>query len=173
MNDYSPYRLEQAMSALLSVRQRLLEEDPDIAHDERLLADMLEGETGDAMEVLHRILRASVRADALANAAHAMADDMEARADRFRARREALRGAAFAALDALGLSKLELPDMTVSVKRGQPRVVVTDEEALPEAMIRVTRSPDKSLIGAALKAGNTVAGAELSNGLPSLQVRTK
>jgi len=169
----SAYRMEQAMSALLAVRQRLLQDDPDLADDERLFSDMLEGESGDAMEVLHRVLRASIAAKDMAEAADTRASDIAARRDRYRRRAEALRGAAFAALDALGIKKLELPDLTASVRAGQPVVVITDETALPEAFIRTKRDPDKALINAALKAGNTVPGAELSNSTPSLAVRTR
>jgi len=161
------------MSALLAVRQRLLQDDPDLADDEQLFSDMLEGEGGDAMEVLHRVLRASIAAKDMAEAADSRAIEIAARRDRYRRRAEALRGAAFAALDALGIKKLELPDLTASVRAGQPVVVITDEAALPEVCIRVTREPDKALIAAALKGGREVPGAELSNSSPSLTVRTR
>lgn len=167
------WRLEQAMAALHSARRRLLEEDPDIASDERLFSDMLEGESGDAMDVLDRVLRASQEAKAMAAMAEARASEMSLRRDRYKARSEALRGAAFAAMDSLGMRRRDLPELTASISAGQVAVVITDETQLPEAFIRVKREPDKALISAALKAGNTVAGAEITNGLPRLTVRTK
>lgn len=169
----SGYQLEQAMAVLMSVRHRLLQDDPHLVEDEKLFSDMLEGESGDAMDVLHKVLRAAVRAESLAYAAGAMADDMTERRDRFSNRAKALRGAAFTAMDALGLPKLELPDMTASIKRGQPHAVVTNEDALPDRYVRITRSPNKGAITADLKAGIDVPGAELTNGLGSLQIRTK
>ncbi len=175
MNNYgfSAFRMEQAMSVLLAVRQRLLQDDPDLADDEKLFTDMLDGEGGDAMEVLDRVLRAAVHAKTMAKAAKERAAEIGERAARYDRREASLRGAAFAALDALGLSKRELPDLTASIRAGQPVVIVTDADVLPEAFVRVKREPDKTLIGAALKAGNTVEGAELSNSTPSLTVRTK
>lgn len=169
----SAYKMEQAMSALLAVRQRLLQDDPDLADDERLLADMLEGEGGDAMDVLHRVLRASVAAKDMAAAAEARAVEIALRRDRYKHRHEALRGAAFAAMDALGLKKLELPDLTASIAVGRPSVVIVDEAAIPDQFIRVSRSPDRTALLQALKAGEDVAGATMSNSLPTLQVRTK
>lgn len=173
MSDISPYKLEQAMSALLAARQRLLAEDPDIASDERLFSDMLEGEAGDAMEMLDRVLRASVHASDMSDAAQARAEEIAARYNRYKKRAEALRGVAFAVMDALELRRRELPDLTASIAAGRPSVMVTDEDALPEAFVKTERKADKTLIGAALKAGNTVPGATLSNSLPTLQVRTK
>jgi hypothetical protein len=174
MNDApSSYRMEQAMSVLLAVRQRLLQDDPDLADDERLFADMLEGESGDAMEVLDRVLRAAVYAKTMAKAAKERAAEIGERAARYERREASLRGAAFAVLDALGLPKRELPDLTASIRAGQPAVVITDETALPEVFVRVKREPDKTLIGAALRAGREVPGAVMNNSMPTLTVRVK
>ena len=161
------------MAALMAVRSRLLADDPEIEHDERLLADMLEGEGGDAMDVLDRVLRASLHAKDMAQAAKDRAAEMEQRAARYVRRAEALRGAAFAALDALGIKRRELPDLTASIAVGRPTVVVEDDAALPDQFNRVRREPDKTALMQALKSGEQVPGATLSNGTPSLQVRTK
>ncbi len=167
------WQLEQAMACLMAVRSRLLEEDPDLADDERLMADMLEGESGDALEVLHRMVRASLHAKSMAEAAKQRAADITARAARYAKREGDLRGGVFAAMEALGMRKLEAPDFTASVSAGAASVVITDEDQLPDAFVRITRSPDKAAIGAAIKVGDTVSGAEISNGLPRLTVRTK
>lgn len=173
MNGPSPFQLEQAMSVLMAVRSRLLEDDPDLADDERLMADMLEGETGDAMEVLHRMVRASLHAKSMAEAAKLRAADIAARAERYARRDAALRGGVFAAMDALQLRKIEQPDFTAGISAGTAGVVITDETVLPEAFVRTKREPDKATIAAALKAGDAVPGAELGNGPPRLTVRTK
>jgi Siphovirus Gp157 len=169
----SAWQMEQAMSVLLSTAARLREEDPELMQDERLFADMLEGETDNAMDVLDRIIRASIVATSFAKEAAERADAIADRARRYKARADNLRGCAFAALYALELPKLERPDFTASVRAGQSSVFVEDEAAVPDALCRFTRTPDKTLIGAALKAGNTVAGAKLLDGIPSLSVRTR
>ena len=171
----SPFAIEQAMSVLLSARARLAADDPEMATDESLLADILgsDPDTCDAMDVLHRVLRAAVHAKDMAEAADARAKVITERRDRYKRRAEMLRGIGFAAMDALGTARVELPDLTASVATGRPSVVVTDEAAVPDTFIRMTRAPDKTLIAAALKAGETVPGAEMSNAMPVLSIRSK
>jgi Siphovirus Gp157 len=169
----SAWRIEQAMSVLLATASRLREEDPELMEDERLFADMLEGETDNAMDVLDRVVRASIIATSFAKEAKERADAILERVARYKARADSLRGCVFAALTALEISKIERADFTVSVRAGQKSVFIEDEAAVPDAMCRTTRTPDKVLIGAALKAGNTVAGAVLLDGIPSLSVRTR
>jgi hypothetical protein len=171
MSEPSAWKLEQAMSVLLSVRQRLLDDDPDMAADEALMHDMLEGETGNAMDVLDAVIRASIAAAGLAEEAAARAKNISARAARYKARAESLRGAAFAALTALELKRHERPDFTATVRAGQPAVIITDEDLLPAAFVRTKTEPDKTLIAAALKAGQAVPGADLTNATPSLMVK--
>lgn len=182
----SAFALEQAMSALQAARQRLLEEDPDLAADETLMADILGSDpnTVDAMDVLHRVLRASVHAKSMAAAAEARAAEIELRRDRYRRRAESLVTAAFNAMAALDLRKVELPDLTASLRAGAQSVVILDEDALPDEYVRVatTRTPDKKAIRDALMRrsesadpdqGNDIPGATLSNGLPSLMIKVK
>ena len=168
----SPFRIEQAMSALLSARARLLAEDPDIESDERLYADMLEGQSeGDPFDVLDRVIRAAIHAGSMADAAKRRADEISARAARYARRRDNLRAAAFAALDALGIRKHERPDFVASVRAGTASVQITDETKLAQEYVRWSMAPDKAAIAAALKAGEAVDGAELSNGMPSLAIK--
>jgi hypothetical protein len=81
----------------------------------------------------------------------------------------------FAIMDAIGCHRLELPDCTISTRAGPPAVIVTDEAALPDRFIRVetTRRADKAAIATALKDGEVVDGAELSNAMPVLSVRSR
>ncbi len=169
----SPFRIEQAMSVLMAARERLLADEPGIEQDEKLYLDCLDGQSGDAFEIVDRIVHAALEADDLAEqASRRMADIAERRA-RFKRRNEALRGVAFAMLDALAVPKFERATYTASIRPGQPHVVVTDETKLPPGTVRINREPDKAQISALLKAGETVSGAELSNSMPSLTIRTR
>lgn len=168
----SAFQLEQAMSALMSARARLLAEDPDLAGDEAALAALLGAETDDAMEMVHRLLRAAVHAADMARAASERARTISERAARYDRRHEALRAAAFAAMDALEMRKIELPDLTATVRAGTARAVITDESVIPAEYTRTKIEPNKSAILADLKVGVVIPGAELSNGLPSLAIRT-
>ncbi len=161
------------MSVLMAARERLLADEPGIEQDEKLYLDCLDGQSGDAFEIIDRIVHAAIEAEDLAEqASRRMADIAERRA-RFKRRTEQLRGVAFAMLDALAIPKFERADYTASIRPGQPHVVITDEAALPPETVRIKREPDKLLIGALLKAGSAVPGAELSNAGSSLTIRTR
>ena len=160
----SGFALQQAVATL----QRALAEEPD---EDGVLADAVEA-TEDVEELLNRVLRAAVEADMMADMAAERIKAMTERRDRYKARNETLRATAFAAMDALELRKVELPDLTASIKQNPPRVVITDEEVLPDHCFRVTRSPDKTAIKEALSHG-PVPGAELSNSLPSIMIKTR
>lgn len=170
----SPYRMAQATAVLLAVRKRLLDEFPDIATDERLFVDMLDGEGGDAIDVLDRVIRASIHAHDMAEAASRRMEALAAREERFERREQMLRGAAFAAMEALELPALNREDFDVTVgNSGGRAVIITDEELIPESYDRISVTKDKAAIRADLLAGKHVPGAELANASPTLRIRTK
>jgi hypothetical protein len=173
MSAPSAWQIEQAMSALMSGRAALLANDPDLAADEAAMSDALRAETDDVFTLLHRMLRASVAARSMADAAEEMAANITARRDRYKRRADALRSTVFAAMDALGIPKIELPDLTASIARGKPAALITDEAALPDEYWRTTRAVNKAAINDAIKQGVVIPGVEMSNAIPSLQVRTK
>jgi hypothetical protein len=167
----SAYAIEQAMSVAFAVRTRLLHEDPDLAADETALRDTLDGET-DVFDVIRQLARFALEAEAMAEVCGARADAIMARGKRFRAREQYARQAIFGMMEALGEKKVENPEFTLSLRAGRPGVVITDETAIPDHFMRVTREPDRAAIGAALKAGQVVDGAELQNGMPSLAIKS-
>ena len=69
--------------------------------------------------------------------------------------------------------RIELPEATLSIRVGMPKVVVTDEAVLPDTLCRIKREPDKTKIKESLLAGNAVEGAVLSNAEHTLTIRTK
>ena len=169
------WKIEQAMAAWQSARQRLLADDGELAHDEAALAELLGEETGDVRSILGRLLRGSVHAKSMADAAGDIIDGIRARQDRYKRRSENMRSTAFAIMDAIDEPKIELPDLTASLRRGAPVAIITDESAVPEIYVEVvvTRKIDKAVILSALKSGEDVPGAILSNALPSLTIKVK
>lgn len=168
----SPYAMAEALKALRDARERLLAVDSDIEQDERLFSDMMDGESGDAFAVLDRAIRASIETSALIGVLQERMAALQQRKARFERRRDAYRSMVLEAMQTMGIEKLERPDFTATVRSGgTPGVVIVDEARLPDAFVRIRREPDKATIGAALKAGNTVDGAELRNSAPGLQVK--
>jgi len=178
MNEIRPvssYKVEQALSAWQSARSRLLSEDAELAHDEAALQLLLGDAEGDIQDILARLLRGAVHAGAMASAAADQIDAIKGRQDRYKRRAESMRATAFAILDAIGETKVELPDLTASIRKGTQSAMIVDEAAIPDKYVEIvtTRKIDKAVILSTLKAGEEVPGAFLSNGLASLSIRTK
>jgi hypothetical protein len=141
--------------------------------DEQLLADMLEAETG-LFEFLMTLMRRALVDDAaVVRGSDAIVTEFRERRDRYERRIEAARTLAFKLMQQANVRKIELPIATLSIRAGQPRVIITDEAALPENCIRVRKEPDKIAIKEQLAHGEPVPGAELSNSEPVLSVRVK
>jgi hypothetical protein len=72
-----------------------------------------------------------------------------------------------------GLTSVRIPGGTWYLRDAPPRVIVTDESALPpEYIVQPPPRPDHAALRAALRAGREVPGAVLSNGgAPSLCYR--
>lgn len=155
--------LEREVASLLAAY-------PDLSEDEDLRADMLEGST-EVFDVLARLVDRLQHATAMREAVSARIATLTERRDRFGRQQEALRTVIQRVMSIADLRKAELAEATLSVRPGTPKVVVTDESELPEWFVRVKREPDKTAIKQALKDGQFVPGATLSNAEEVLNVR--
>jgi hypothetical protein len=169
----APWQQEQAATLIRSVRERLLAEDPDIAADPNLWRDMLDGES-DAIDLIRNLVRASIDADILAEATRKRQAEIASRAER---RKLAFRAAAMGLMELAGLTRLPEPDFTARVQAGQPHLGQIDLDALPpdvvEVDVTVTRRPLKDRLLAALKAGQSIPGAQLRPGTPFIVISRK
>jgi hypothetical protein len=150
----------------------LLAAYPELVEDEVLRLDMIEGST-DLVDFVRRLERSRQEASALTEAIAMNVDALRARAARFERREQAIRDLMFRMLELAHLKKLEMPEATVSVRVGVPKVIVTDEAALPDEFCRIKREPDKGKIKAALAELKPVPGATLSNAEDTLAIRVK
>jgi hypothetical protein len=161
--------LHQEMATASRVAAQLIafgidESDPDFV-------ELMASET-DVLERLRRILRAARHTEAQSKALGEMQAEMRERKTRLDKKADSLRSVVLQALGELGLKKLEAPDFSASVGAPKPRIVITDEAALPDDVCIFSRTPSKTAIREALAEG-PVVGAELSNGEPSLTVRVR
>jgi hypothetical protein len=150
----------------------LLAAYPELVEDEVLRLDMIEGST-DLVDFVRRLERSRQEASALTEAIAMNVDALRARAARFERREQAIRDLMFRMLELAHLKKLEMPEATVSVRVGVPKVIVTDEAALPDEFCRIKREPDKGKIKAALAELKPVPGATLSNAEDTIAIRVK
>ena len=145
---------------------------PELAEDEILRADMIEGET-DANTFLSECERKRVEAKWLAASIEFHQEELDERKKRFERREQAMRNLMFKIMEAADLKKVELPEVTLSIRQGVPKVIITTEELLPLEMWRFTKSPDKTKIKETIQGGTPVAGAEMSNAEPTLSILTR
>jgi hypothetical protein len=164
-------RLAFAALQHTELRRRLKEQDPDI--DDETLADTVEGLT-DLHDIIAAIVRSALRDEALAAGLKLRIEEMEKRLVRLAGRACKRRQIARDVMVEGDVKKITAPDFTIFVRAGSPALQVVNEQAIPEGFWE-PRPPrlDRLALLAALKRGQTVAGAELSNPEPVLSVRTK
>lgn len=162
--------LEAATTTRISLREQLLAAWPDLAEDDQTLMDSLSGLDEFEEQVL-ATLRHAIEREAHGKAIGELIDGMRARKQRLENGAQWLRAAVLNAMQETGCSRIKGPDMSVSVGPGKAKVIVTDAEAVPDALCRISREPNKTEIAKALAAGQDVPGVVLGNANPFLSVR--
>ena len=97
---------------------------------------------------------------------------MKERLSRLQQRASKKRQLGLAAMTEVGLSKLEQPDFTASVRAGSPALVVIAEDRIPAAYWLPQPSKLDRQLGE-LRRGIEIPGAQMSNPKPVLSVRTR
>jgi sugar-specific transcriptional regulator TrmB len=143
----------------------------DLFDDEEAWLLSLESET-DMNDLLTQIIRRIEDSKALVVGMKDRFEELKARKERFERRIESLRDLAFKIMDAADLAKIELPEVTLSIRNVAPSVVITDEDNLPDIACKFERKPDKTKIKELLATG-LVAGAAMTNGGKTLSIRIK
>jgi hypothetical protein len=183
------------------VAEALAADFPDLADDERAWIDTLSGVT-DALDVADRLIRRTLHVRALIAGCKQEIAEITARKERFQRQDERLTAAAQAIVtaacppDGKGRVRIEQPRYTASLAHVPPRLIITDQDALPKHLLRVTVEPDKNAIIKALRAQASAVealprdatpeqidavlaeypdtpGAALSNGGTTLRISTK
>lgn len=141
--------------------------------DDLAFADTLDG-CGDAVEAARGAVRMIHAAEAMEGAAKGLAAMFTGRAKMFEERGVKARDALAQFMTEIGEKTLQLPEGTVSLAAGGAQLTGDpDVASLSDEFVRVTRSPDRVAIKVALVAGGTIPGCSLTNGRPSLRIRTR
>lgn len=144
------------MSAVMRLKAELTGYDPD----DILCA--VESET-DALDLVDRLTEAVLADKALVDKAKERIDRIEARAERNRA--------TLAAMMEEIQDKLERPLATLSLVNTARTLILTDTEQVPDVFWHPV--VDKARVTEALKAGQDVPGAALSNQRRTLRIASK
>ena len=145
---------------------------PELAEDETLRADTLEGAT-EINGILGKLVQEREAAYAMAEGVKVPVDDLRQRKARLERLGDGYGKAIERIMNAAGLPKAVLPNATLSISNAPPSIVVSDEGQVPEQFWRVKREIDKPAINAAAKAGEEIPGVTVSNGGTRLTVRVK
>lgn len=116
--------------------------------DERLYADMIEGET-DLFRLIARVHEQMARDGEMLIGIGERETALKERKARIKARVDGGKVFIGKCLRATNLTKVELPEVTYSVRDGKPSLVVVDADAVPEGFRRVKSEPDKTAINSA------------------------
>lgn len=145
---------------------------PEVFDDPEWLNDTLEGET-DFHAIMTRLVDERQEADSMVAAVKERAKNLAERQARFATKSSKISEIMLGLMQSAGLKNLPLPEATIAVRDGVQSVQIVDENLLTGTYLRTKTEPDKTAIKEALKAGQEVPGATLSNGGPSIQVKVK
>lgn len=161
-------RIDLAIQDVALIAARLFSEHPELAEDEVLRADMLEGCS--SIDDVFRVLATRIRetqADAEAN--DTLAKVYRERKARCERREEVFRRLAHQLLNVADIPRFRVAQGTFSLRVGEPKVEITNEDDLPYRLCKKTYTPDRAAIKVALERGEDVPGARLTNGNPTLR----
>jgi len=149
---------------------RLLEMMPDV--DEETLTDTLDG-LNDFPELLSWMVRLIGEEQASVEGLKVYIGELTTRKQNAEARIDRMKSVVMEAMEIAGDKSVKLPEATLSVRKGQPKLVVTDEYRIPDTYYESVPKRLDAHIKSDLIEGVTVPGAELSNSPPSLTIRRK
>lgn len=161
-------KLQLEINAAQRLKEKLI---AAYGEDAELIRDMVEGETS-LHEAIGKAALELAAVDGEIEGVKIAKTKLEERLERHRNRAEGIREAIQTAMETAELTSLKTPAATLSMRASPPRVDIADLALIPATyMVQPPPSPDKRAIGAALKAGEAIPGASLSNQPPALSVR--
>jgi len=151
--------------------QALRESMASLRLDEDTVRDTVEGETNLHEAIIAALLEIT-EFEALRDGVESVITKLAARKESFDNRIALLRSAIEQAMVIGEMESFKSPLATLSIKPTPPKVIVSDEAAIPTEYWK-QRDPDldKRALLAALKDGIEIPGASLSNGGVTLQLR--
>ena len=169
----SAFRVHQVITMALAALDELRGTHGVILDTEDEVRLALAEEGIDVDTVLRRLVLASIQARSDEEAASSRIKDLIARRDRFAAHKETYRKLIIWLAGEMGKTNMTDPEFTLSIRPGAAKVLITDASALPHGYFVTERVPLKTNIADALKRGEAISGASLSNSPSVLTIRTK
>lgn len=141
--------------------------------DDEAVQNSLEAIQGDFNDKSVAIIKLTENMTADTTAIDAEIDRLKARKQVIENRKKSLREYLLRNMEACGITKIESPLFTATLRKGVESVEIIEQSQIPNEFIKVevVESPDKRAIKAALSAGNEVPGAMLKRGATTLQIK--
>lgn len=167
-----PKFLRLDYQAVQQVIQKLLADYPELAEDEELLKDMIDGES-DFTKVIERLVAEYAEASDFASVIKEREKALTERRGRYEAKADAMKALMLQLMQQSQQTKVTLYEATVSVLKPRASVRVDDVNVLTQPYFKLERSADKKRIREDLENGLTVEGASLEYGEAGLSIRTR
>lgn len=162
-------RVHDELRSYERLRDLLAAEESDPA----AILDTLEGETN-LHEALMVMAESALDDESMAEAIQLRIERLQQRKSRCEITADRKRGIIIMAMERAGLKTVKGAAATLTMRDVAPKAVIEDEAVMPARFFK-PQDPklDKSSLTDALKAGEAIPGARLSNGGVSLTIRVK
>jgi hypothetical protein len=142
-----------------------------LSDEDQTLLDTLEGASS-FPELVGLVIREAKASEAMAEGLQSLIDAMQQRKARLLHRAKQYRATVAEAMINAGERKLTLPDVTLSVRMGKPRLII-DEAAISDRykVPQITFKTNKEAIQADVDKGDVPEGVQIANPQPVLNVR--
>lgn len=146
--------------------------DANAQDDDVLVNDMIEAET-ELFDILEMLVRQMNDEAYMVEAIKQNIACLQERKQRYEKRSDSIRQLIFEVMQKAGLRKATLPAATLSIMNGRAKTIITDETMLPPRFLKTEVKPLLKEISDAIKGGEDVPGAMLSNGSETISIRAK
>lgn len=165
---YTVRKIGAELNNAIRIRQMLGETD-----DAQLILDTIEGET-DLAEACVAVLEECNEDEILIKGLAVHIADLTTRKGRMEKSVETRRNIILMAMEKAGLGTIRSPLGTMSARPTPPKAVIADEALIPAKFWKPSDPKlDRAALVDALKSGEQIPGASLSNGGVTLSVRVK
>lgn len=161
-------KLGSELNRAVEIKRALQEHD-----DPKLILDMIEGET-DLAEACAVVYEETIEDEILIAGLAAKIEELQARKGRMERSIETRRTIILMAIEKAGGGTLKTPLGTMSTRAIPPKLIVSEEDKIPARFWKPSDPKlDRAALTEALKGGETISGATLSNGGIGLSIRVK
>lgn len=150
---------------------RQLQATHDVDEDTRQI--VTESET-DLVPAIEAAIDRRAEVKEMMSAIQQRISDLDARLRRLQQSLKSIDSALQLALEATGQARIETAVATIYLQANPVSVVITDPARIPAELMRIPEpQPDKAAIKKKLQDGERVQGAELSNRMMSVRIKTR